>query len=489
MNTKRFGAVKGDRQRHLRLALLVLFVGSAALGVWFLVSPAIGPAAYFRPNPVRMTYGYNRQILLLFVPYALALFAWWRGARVPLLVLAGGAVALHLLVAFAPPPQSQDLFQYIFYGRVHAAHGINPYVVEPSTFNWDPWYGWIRWRTMPSLYGPVWTLISFWVARASGDSLAVAFAGLKLVVLALDLAVMWMIVRLAQARPDAESASGWGLLVYAWNPLILITVPLAGAVDVGIAAAFLGAMLAIRARREGVATVLLALAALVKVYAAVGILLHLVLLARRRGYRSAARHAAGALGIAAVAYAPYWAGFRTFEGMLALTRLTNRSLAGTVQRLLIPVLEWMGFDAAQDLAGALVRWVGTAILLAAVWTAIRRVWRGGDIWEPTAVVLAVYLLVTPWFVYWYVVSPLVLLAVLPVNRLTLAILTLTATGLTTARFAPSFIAQLVEATLKFGPPLLLYRLLRRRTRPPLEGPGDEHGATVPAGAVQPRVAR
>ena len=102
-----------------------------------------------------------------------------------------------------------------------------------------------------------------------------------------------MIVAAARERStdgrDRAGHGGWGILAYAWNPLVLICVPLAGANDVAIAAALVGAYLARRRRRTWLATLLLTLAALVKAYAAIGLILHLVLVLRERGGREAAR--------------------------------------------------------------------------------------------------------------------------------------------------------------------------------------------------------
>src|SRR6266508_2718904 len=175
------------RQPSLHLWLCVLFVGSAALGAWFLIGPTLGPGWYYKPGFGRGAYSYIDQLLLLFVPYGLALWGWHRGARASFWLLVTGAVLLHALVLFAPLPQSQDFYQYLFYGRMQAVHGANPMVIHPSQFRTDPWYFWIRWYSWPSVYGPVWTLISFGVVKAVGQTLAGAFVGLKLVIFALDL--------------------------------------------------------------------------------------------------------------------------------------------------------------------------------------------------------------------------------------------------------------------------------------------------------------
>src|SRR5206468_1167964 len=109
---------------------------------------------YYKVGFNRTTYEYSRAIVALFVPYALALWAWRRGHRAPLWVLLAGALVLHILVLFAPLPQSQDFYQYLFYGRIQAAHGGNPYILPPATFWADPWFPWIRWSNQTSVYGP-----------------------------------------------------------------------------------------------------------------------------------------------------------------------------------------------------------------------------------------------------------------------------------------------------------------------------------------------
>src|SRR6266496_1313476 len=157
--------------------LAILFLGSAALGAWFLIGPALH-GRYYKVGYNRTAYEYSRPILFLFVPFALALFAWWRGRRVPLWILLVGAAVLHVLVLFAPLPQSQDFYQYLFYGRLQAVHHANPYLVEPRAFWADPWFAWTRWHSQTSVYGPAWMLVTAAVVKAAGHSLTVAFVSL-----------------------------------------------------------------------------------------------------------------------------------------------------------------------------------------------------------------------------------------------------------------------------------------------------------------------
>lgn len=437
--------------------LVLLFLGGAALGASFLIGPALGGDTYYRSVLNRMTYGYNRQVLLLFVPYSLALLAWWRGGRVSVRVLLGGAILLHLLVLFAPLPQSQDFYQYLFYGRMQSAYGANPYVVQPVRFWLDGWYALIRWPTQTSVYGPVWSLLSFGVAKAAGSNITTAIVLMKSAIFAMDLSIMWSILALAKDRRDPGHAAGWGLLAYAWNPLILITVPLGGLVDVGVAAAILGAMVARRRGRTWLTTILLVAATLIKVYAGIALLLHLVLLLRQAGRGKAQRHALAAAGLGAFVFAPYWAGWQTFRGLLNIVDKSNKSLTGTAQKLIGELFQLIGVNAARDDAAALVRWVVFGALgLTVIW-AIRRVHTEFDIWYGTLVVMSIYVLLTPWYLYWYLVAPLALVAALPRNRFTIPVLAFTGTGLITAQFPPWLLGQVTQTALRYGPPILGYR--------------------------------
>ena len=435
----------------------ILFAGSAALGAWLLIGPALGPGPYYKVGWHRTAYEYSAQILLLFVPWALALLAWRRGARAHLRLLVGGAILLHLLVLFAPLAQSQDFYQYLFYGKIQAIHGANPFVVNPNRFWADPWFPWIRWNTQPSVYGPAWILLSFTVAKIAGSHLIVAFATLKLAILALDIAIMAMIVALGRGRADPDGAAGWGLLAFAWNPLVLITIPLAGSADVAVVAAFLGAMLARRRGRHGWVTLLLTLAALVKVYAVIGLLLHLVLLVRERGGRRTAAHAAAAAGLSVAAYAPYWAGLSTFRGLIEASRITNLGLAGTIQRtILAPLFQWAEFPHWEAAAGVAVRVAGGALLLAAAVWAVRQCRDERRLWWGALAVLTAYVLATPWFFYWYLLGPLALVAVLPRNRLTYPILAFSATSLITISLPWPAALSLAQTALRYGPPIAVF---------------------------------
>ena len=380
-------------------------------------------------------------------------------------MLITGAVVLHLIVLLAPLPQSQDFYQYLFYGRMQAAHGANPYVISPATFWADPWFPWIRWSYQTSVYGPAWMLLNWGVAKTAGTSLLRAFVSLKLVILAIDLGVMAMLVRAARDRPDPEHAAGWAILAYAWNPLILITVPLGGSADIALAAAVLGAILARRRGRTGLATALLTVGALVKVYGIVALVLHLVLVARERGARATAKNAAGAGLLIAGVFAPYWAGLRTFGGLFKAAGLTNDSITGLTQRLIRVVLQHGLHDPTPHHgAQIIVRILSGAVLLYVVGRAIVKVRSEQQLWHLTLVVLAAYLYLTPWYFYWYAITPLVLVAVLPPNRLTAPMITWTGSSLVSIPGSRALAIWSLQTVLRYAPPVWVFARWRGGAR-------------------------
>jgi hypothetical protein len=89
------------------------------------------------------------------------------------------------------------------------------------------------------------------------------------------------------------------------------------------------------------------------------------------------------------------------------------------------------------------------------------VWRTGDLWPYVLAVLAVYIYVTPWFLYWYLVGPLALIAVLPPSRFTLPGLTFSGTALISLAYPPAIGAEVAQTLLRYGPPAAVFVRTRR----------------------------
>ena len=151
--------------------------------------------------------------------------------------------------------------------------------------------------------------------------------------------------------------------------------------------------------------------------------------------------------------------------------------------VLVMVFRFVGASAARDDAAAVVRWMVTPILILALVWAVRRVRSEDDVWFGTLAVLTLYVLVTPWYLFWYLVAPIALVAALRHNRLTAPVLTFSGTTFVVIRFPPWLAGMAVQALARYVPPLAVYRSAARRDRP--DPPGTT-GPTVKTGPYRVR---
>jgi len=123
------------------------------------------------------------------------------------------------------PTLSDDIYRYVWDGRLQQ-RGLDPYTVVPNDPAFAPVHTDVTRKLnqpgMPTLYPPV----AEWVFRgiAAVSESVIAF---KLTFLALDITVMLLLWRwLART-----GRSPWGVLVYAWNPLVILEIAGSGHLD------------------------------------------------------------------------------------------------------------------------------------------------------------------------------------------------------------------------------------------------------------------
>jgi hypothetical protein len=209
----------------------------------------------------------TRALLLLWgvAQSAYVAAAWWvlrRDAGTPgrsalPIVLAAGLLARAVLLPSAPT-LSEDVYRYLWDGRL-VAHGVNPYPHAPS----DPalarfqngLYPRLNHAGVPTIYPPA--AQALFAAAALVSETPVAW---KTLLLALETLLVLALLRLLRARGMPPER----LLLYYWNPLVLVESFGSGHVDLA-AAAFLVPSLLLHERRQGArAGVLFALAVLTK---------------------------------------------------------------------------------------------------------------------------------------------------------------------------------------------------------------------------------
>jgi hypothetical protein len=434
-----------------RRVLLISFLLLLGFAAFFLVRPFLDGGSAYRPRPPGTAQAYSFVVVAAFVPYAGAVWATRRG--ISLWWAVAGTVVLHAVVLPAALVQSQDLYASLFYGKMWAVHGANPYVDLPLRFAADPWFAWVRWPGHPSVYGPVWTILAAGPAWASSGNVSVALALAKVVVAGLGAAT---VTGLARAARDRGIDPGLAVLLVGWNPLVILSLPLAGHADVAVTAALPWALVADRRRRPVLAALLLAGATLVKAYVGVVLIVYLVALARR-SRAVAGRALAVSAGAAIAAWFPFWAGPETLSGVIRIGGRASSSLGGTIELALAAVVP-------ASTAGLIERVAGLAVIVAVIVAVARREGFADDPWPGAAAAFAAYLLVTPWFLPWHLAGLLVLAAVAASPPLGAAAFTFSGTAPLTASFGGVWWGRVVQTALRYGLPAAAFSLESRRAR-------------------------
>ncbi len=138
-----------------------------------------------------------------------------------LYLLLGGAAIFGCTLLLQPMLFSDNVFTYIFSGRILAIYHADPLNNAPIQFPLDPFLRWIgvAERNSPNIYGPLWLYISSALAgiKASQVVTLLLFKGLALLSHLLNCILVWLI--LGKIAPRRKLL---GTLLYAWNPLAII---------------------------------------------------------------------------------------------------------------------------------------------------------------------------------------------------------------------------------------------------------------------------
>ncbi len=330
---------------------------------------------------------------------------------VPLILACGLLLTLPLLLVY--PIGAGDVVDYVSHGEVLAFFGVNPLVIPPADVPGTNLVHYSAYRYVPSNYGPLWTQISGLVVCVLGNhSLLLNLLGFKAVAIAAYLMEAVLIYAILRRRDPLFAPAG--LLLFAWNPLVLYESAVNGHNDgMMMAFALLGFHFWERERPLAMAAAL-TLSFLVKIPTLPLLLLFLLAAAcrRRQGWRfwftllSGGSLAAWLVAIAYLSLPDPWA---------ALTNLASRAdlFSQSLPTLVKLGLQTCGMreGVAQDVArwGALLGLGGCAAVQAV------RTWHA-----PTGVLAHAYdlylfllLFATPWFQPWYVTWLVALAALRP----------------------------------------------------------------------------
>jgi hypothetical protein len=168
------------------------------------------------------------------------------------------AVLWRLPLLVAPPLLSNDIYRYVWDGRVQRL-GYNPYTAAPSDPTLQHLHTEVTRRTehptLPTIYPPAAELFFRAVAWAGESVLSfkIAFVLCDLTVMAL---LLWLLPVMGQSQ--------WWVLGYAWHPLVALEVAGSGHLDVLGVLPLVASAVAIARRRRLAAALLWSLAVAVK---------------------------------------------------------------------------------------------------------------------------------------------------------------------------------------------------------------------------------
>jgi hypothetical protein len=321
-----------------------------------------------------------------------------------LLVLLPLALVAILLPGY--PLLSSDIFKYIFDGRIMAVYGENPFIKVPADYPDDRFYDLVYWKAVVNAHGPIWRVLEAISAQAGGERCTNAVLAMKIWPALAYLGTVGVLYRLLRTACPQRALSA--TLAYAWCPLVVLEAIQNGHNDVVAALPVLLAMWAARADRWRLAVVLVAVGFLVKPLAAVAgpVLLVAALRAGGRPFRDVVIGAGLAAVLVVLAYAPFYAGIDTFQGMDR-----GSIFSASPGELVVVALEAAGWplDRAMLVARLLAGGGFAVLALAALWAVWqRRLTPAGGV----GAVLFAYLLVgsqwfNPWYLLWLLPAALV----------------------------------------------------------------------------------
>jgi hypothetical protein len=359
---------------------------------------------------------YVAATIVLFGMYAAVIGLAFRGA------LRGTARTLALLVpvlfsltlTMGWPHLSIDVWTYVAQGE-QALRGRNPYVEPVKAVERTPIgaalveRGWVAVHGV-SPYGPLWTSLEAGVMRVSPD-VATAARLLKMTATAFSLAcavVIWLI--LGSVTPRLQLV---GTVAYLWNPVVVVELAAEGHNDsVMIFFVLLSLFLWIR-HRPASGVVALAAGALVKIVTAILVPLEMVYAwrttpNRRRLLGACALGGCAAIAIATAAYAPFWIGSATFEGIRAHGR--PGFLAGSTPS----VLYWyLTRTHSEEASARLLSLLMSGTFIGYMAVTSLKVKDAQSLLRACGRVAVVYLVVAPGYWPWYAAMPIALLALTP----------------------------------------------------------------------------
>jgi Protein of unknown function (DUF2029). len=188
-------------------------------------------------------------LLALYFVARRAAFDQLKFVRIVMLV---SVVVVGVILILLPGMASKDIFVYADYANVFGRHGANPYFAFPTVV--APKDALTRiddWNKVSSAYGPLWSVVTAGLTGLLGDHPLRQFYGYRCMGLVYHLVNIFLVGAILRATGRSERTVTFGMLFYAWSPLVLLETVLGGHNDAFMAIfMLLGVLLAIRAAKR-----------------------------------------------------------------------------------------------------------------------------------------------------------------------------------------------------------------------------------------------
>jgi hypothetical protein len=355
---------------------------------------ALGLAGSFGSTGINLgSIGLPAVMAVMFASYLAVVAVAHRLSPLPVL---GVIAALHALILLGPPLVSTDIFSYQFYGRLGEVYHANPYVTGAFAQHYDPLYQYIgsKWFNIPTVYGPLFTALSYLLAPLSIPASVFTYKTIAAVSSLAIVALVWNGARL-RGVDQVKAVALVGL-----NPLIVVYAVGGGHNDLlMLAPAIAGVVFLLQGRgRLGGASIVTAAA--VKVTA--GLLLPFALAdPRGRLDRTRRRELLIGAGVTAAAIAVFAVALFGVGPLHLLGTIETAQSKGNWQSIPGFISTRLGLGTVGDPVTLFL----TVLFASAVGWLLWRVWRGRLDWIVGAGWAAVALLVTaasllPWYAAW-----------------------------------------------------------------------------------------
>ena len=224
----------------------------------------------FQQYLIQLGYFQRPQSALIYVLLCIIMFAFYlricnltKNNSLDLKQIKFLIIAVGLILLFAYPAFSHDLFNYIFDARIVVLHHANPWITKPNDFGLDPWLRFMHWthRTYP--YGPFWLATSIIPYFLGFGKFALTLINFKILGFLSYLVSCFMIYKISKNKLS--------LSLFAFNPLVLWESLINSHLDAFMISLGLVAIYFFQNKKKIPATILLILSIAVK-YATLGLI-------------------------------------------------------------------------------------------------------------------------------------------------------------------------------------------------------------------------